>query len=87
MRPVIAPHKEFSFNGTVYTYQVKASDPDGDTLVYSLEAPPNGMTIDPATGLLTWVVPLEFKGKQGVGISVGDGHGGSAKYSIEAAVQ
>jgi len=87
MRPVITAHKEFKFDGTVYTYQVKASDPDGDTLTYSLEAPLNGMTIDPATGLLTWVVPLEFKGKQGAGISVGDGHGGSAKYSIEASIQ
>jgi hypothetical protein len=87
MPPVITAHKEFGFDGSVYTYQVRASDPDGDTLAYSLEASLNGMTIDPATGLLTWVVPSEFKGKQNIGLSVSDGHGGSAKYSIEASIQ
>jgi len=85
--PVIQEHGEFKFDGTVYTYQVKASDPDGDTLAYSLEAPPKGMTIDPATGLLTWVVPAEFKGKQDIMIIVSDGHGGTAKYNIKAAIQ
>lgn len=85
--PIIQEHKEFQFDGSVYTYQVRATDPDGDTLAYSLEAPPNGMTIGPATGLLTWVVPSEFKGKQGARISVSDGHGGSAQYNIEASIQ
>jgi hypothetical protein len=80
--PMIVDHKEFSFDGTVYTYQVRASDPDGDTLTYSLESPLSGMTIDPSTGLLKWVVPSEFKGKQDVLISVSDGNGGIAKYSI-----
>jgi len=87
MPPVIVGHKEFSFDGSVYTYQVRASDPDGDTLAYSLEVPANGMTMDPAAGLLTWVVPAEFKGKQSIMIIVSDGHSGSAKYSIEASIQ
>jgi hypothetical protein len=87
MPPVIVGHKEFSFDGSVYTYQVRASDPDGDTLAYSLEVPANGMTMDPAAGLLTWVVPAEFKGKQNIMIIVSDGHSGSAKYSIEASIQ
>jgi len=87
MPPVIVGHKEFSFDGSVYTYQVKASDPDGDTLAYSLEAPANGMTMDPVSGLLTWIVPAEFKGKQSIIITVSDGQSGSAKYSIEATIQ
>ncbi|QDU42483.1 tRNA nuclease WapA precursor [Symmachiella dynata] len=41
--------------GSEYTYQVTATDPDDDTLEYSLAGtPPNGMSIDPDTGLLTW---------------------------------
>lgn len=40
-----------------YTYEVRASDPDGDKLTYSLEGAPPGMTIDPATGRIEWNVP------------------------------
>ena len=85
--PMIVDHKDFTFDGTVYTYQVRASDPDGDTLVYSLEPPLSGMTLDPSSGLLKWVVPVEFKGTRNIGISVSDGHGGRAKYSIEPSIQ
>ena len=85
--PMIVDHKEFSFDGTVYTYQVRASDPDGDTLTYSLESPPSGMTIDSSTGLLKWAVPSEFKGKKDVSISVSDGNGGTAKYSITITIR
>lgn len=39
----------------LYTYDVEAKDPDPqDTLVYSLIEKPDGMTIDPATGLIEW---------------------------------
>ncbi len=40
-----------------YTYEVKASDPDGDKLTFSIEGAPPGMTIDPATGRIDWNVP------------------------------
>lgn len=80
--PVIIDHKEFSFDGKIYTYQVRASDLDGDTLTYSLESASNGMTIDSDNGLLTWIVPPEFKGKKNVSIIVSDGHGGTAHYNL-----
>jgi hypothetical protein len=85
--PVIVEHKECSFDGSVYTYQVRASDPDGDTLTYSLESPPAGMTIDRSTGLLKWVVPQEFKGKKNATVVVSDGNGGTATCSVEIAIQ
>lgn len=87
MPPVIVEHKEFNFDGSVYTYQVKASDPDGDTLAYSLQSPPSGMTIDPSSGLLKWVVPKEFKGKKSVVAAVSDGKGGTATYAIEITIR
>lgn len=87
MPPVIVEHKEFSFDGTTYTYQVKASDPDGDTLTYSLQSPPDGMTIDSSTGLLKWIVPQEFSGIKGVSVVASDGNGGTANYSIEISIQ
>ena len=38
-----------------YEYNVKAKDPDSeDSLSYSLATKPEGMTIDPATGLIEW---------------------------------
>jgi hypothetical protein len=85
--PMIVDHKEFSSDGAVYTYQVRASDPDADTLTYALETPPPGMTIDPSTGLLKWMIPAAFKGKQDASISVSDGNGGIAKYSITITIQ
>jgi hypothetical protein len=71
----------------VYTYQVRASDPDGDALTYSMESPVKGMAIDPATGLLQWNVPAEFKGKTDVSITVGDGNGGTSTYSVTITIQ
>ena len=85
--PVIAEHTDFSFDGTTYTYQVKASDPDGDRLTYSLGASLLGMNISESTGLLTWVVPLEFQGIQPVTIIVNDGHGGTAQYTFNIEIQ
>jgi len=87
MAPIIDEHKEFMFDGKVYSYQVKASDPDGDALTYSMASPLNEMTIDSATGLFRWNVPSEFKGKQDVSIMVSDGHGGTAMYSITITIQ
>ncbi|UCE49942.1 MAG: tandem-95 repeat protein [Phycisphaerales bacterium] len=38
-----------------YTYDVEAKDPDpGDSLLYSLDGGPEGMTIDEETGLIEW---------------------------------
>jgi hypothetical protein len=85
--PVIIEHKEFSSDGSVYTYQVKASDPDGDTLTYSVESPTNGLTIDSSTGLLKWVAPPDFKGDKNITVVVTDGHGGIVKYTLKFTIQ
>jgi hypothetical protein len=42
--------------GTTYTYQMVASDADGDPLLYGSLSMPSGMTIDYGTGLITWAV-------------------------------
>ncbi len=76
--PVIIEDMKFSFDEKIYTFQVKATDPDGDSLIYSIKIPPAGMTINPSTGIVKWDVPPEFKGKASVSISVTDGHGGEA---------
>lgn len=85
--PVIQDHGEFQFDGTRYTYQVKASDPDGDPLTYAIESPAEGMTIDNSGGLISWNVPAEFKGKKSVSVVVTDGHGGTARYLLNITIR
>ncbi len=59
-----------------FSYQIKATDRDGDTLAYALKKSPSGMSINEETGLIQWDVPREFKGKTTINISVTDGHDG-----------
>ena len=87
MPPVIEDSRNYTFQNSVYSYQVRATDPDGDRLVYSLEAAPQGMTINPATGLVTWPVPGDFRGEKSATIKVDDGNGGTATYEIRVTIQ
>ena len=80
--PSFIEHRDFSFIGGRYLYQARATDPDGDVLVYSLTDAPEGMIIDRSTGELSWNVPSDFKGRSGATIVAEDGHGGTARYSI-----
>jgi len=49
-------HNDTAFVDVAYTYDVDAADPDvGDILTYSLTgSSPEGMTIDPTTGVINW---------------------------------
>ena len=80
--PSFVEHRDFSFAGGRYLYQARATDPDGDVLVYSLSDAPEGMAIDRSTGELSWNVPPDFKGQGSATIVADDGHGGTARYSI-----
>jgi hypothetical protein len=80
--PVIAEDLSYGFDGSVYTYQVKAEDPDGDPLSYELSAGPEGMTIDPSTGQVRWEVPAEFYGEGKFTVSVRDGQGGESTRDL-----
>ncbi len=66
----------FRLEGDLYTYQVKATDPDGDELAYALKEAPSGMTIDPQKGFIRWKVPPDVTGTSHHTVSVTDGHGG-----------
>lgn len=67
----------------LYTYQVKASDPDPtqDVLSYALKKSPKGMSIDSKTGVVSWTPTNEDVGTHLVEIEVSDGKGGSAVQS------
>ncbi len=74
--PTITESMKYEFNGSTFTQQVSATDPDGDVLVYSLKSAPPGMTINKSTGLISWKVPPDFTGTQSFSVSITDGHGG-----------
>ena len=66
--PVVA------MQGTAYSYQVKATDADGDHLVYSLDVFPLGMTIS-ASGQIFWIPGSNQVGQQLVKLRVKDATG------------
>ena len=72
--------------GDLYTYDVDATDDDGDTLTYSLDIAPAGMTIDTASGLINWTPIAAQVGDNPVTVRVADGEGGFATQSFQVNV-
>ncbi|MBI5676460.1 MAG: hypothetical protein HZC48_11650 [Nitrospirae bacterium] len=80
--PMIVGDTEFNFDGKIYTHRVRADDPDGDPLTYSLKSAVENVTIDSGTGIVTWNVPRDFTGSVPVIVSVTDGHGGESTRQL-----
>ncbi len=76
--PIITSSPPTSVDGTKYLYQVKADDPDHDTITYILKLRPKGMEIDKNTGLIHWEIRKEDKGNQSVEVEASDNDGGKA---------
>lgn len=58
--------------GALYTYEVEATDPDGDELEFTLLIYPTYMTINPSTGVINWTPTKEQIGENKVEIEVSD---------------
>jgi len=71
---------------TPYFYGVRAIDPENEKLTYALDLAPDGMTIDPDTGLIRWTPTADQVGAQEVRVKVTDGFGGEALQSFTAQV-
>lgn len=70
--PVIEPVGPQSVDElALFQIQVRAVDPDGvvSDLIYSIESAPQGVAIDPATGLLSWT-PSESDGPRDYTIAI-----------------
>jgi hypothetical protein len=52
--PKIISEPEAKIEKGKFSYAVKAEDPDGDPVEFTLKDAPKGMSIDPKTGLITW---------------------------------
>lgn len=79
--------------GQPYTYQVRATDADGDDLTYQLLSSPTGMTIDAQTGLIEWspdflptTDPNTPVGHHAIQVAVSDGRGGTTQQSYTLSI-
>jgi hypothetical protein len=73
---------DYDFDGTTYTYQVRATDPDGDRVTYSLVSGPEGMLLEPASGIISWRVPPDLIGKTSFIVAAEDGRGGRREMAL-----
>jgi RHS repeat-associated protein len=80
---------------TPYSYQATATDPDGtkptdpagETLTYSVVSGPQGLSVNPATGLVAWTPTVAQLGISSVTLQVDDGRGGTATQVYTVAVR
>lgn len=74
---------QYNSEGDSINLYVSASDPDNDSLSYSADGLPDGLSIDSMTGLISGTVPDEGIGSYSVTVSVEDGQGGSTSTSFD----
>jgi len=78
-----------AIEGQSYRYSVSATDPDNDTLVYTLVSAPAGMIIDASSGAIAWV-PIDTQvGLHAITVSVDDSNGGVVQqnFSIDVTAE
>lgn len=66
--------------GATYSYHAAVTDPDGDAVGLDLLGAPAGMTVDPASGLVSW--SNAQPGQHSVTLQADDGQGGQATQSF-----
>lgn len=84
---IISAPPATAVQGDTYVYLFQASDPDGDTLRYSLAEGPPDMTVDPGLGLVVWTPGPYDVGAWKVVLSVTDGKSTPLKQSYYISVQ
>lgn len=71
------------FSGNNLDFTVKATDPDGDPLTFSLINAPEGMSIDPATGRIHWTKEKSQQSSYKIQVIVADNDGGQGTMELE----
>ncbi len=67
---------------TQYSYDVNATDSDGDAITYLLTQSPAGMQVDSQSGEITWTPVVNQLGSHDIAIRVEDGQGGFSTQSF-----
>jgi hypothetical protein len=84
--PLITSTPATSVNlGQTYQYDVNATDPDEDVIVFTLLSSPAGAILDQFTGLITWLPNSSQVGTQLFIVEAQDGRGGRniQSFSVE----
>ena len=74
------------FVDEAYSYDVNATDADGDPLTYSLTTAPSGMTIAASTGVISWTPNAAQAGTHAVAVRVEDDKGAFDGQSFNISV-
>jgi len=74
--------KDAVMDASAYTYQVVASDADGDPLTFSLQQSPQGMSVDADTGLVSWDLAQASEGEVKFRIGVRDDFEGETLQAV-----
>jgi hypothetical protein len=76
-------------DGNIYTYQVKANDPDSDPITFRLKTAPKEMEIDKETGLIRWEIRKGDRGTQLIEIEASDSEGAKSiqRYTLSIDVR
>ena len=82
--PMIISSPPSNLSGNIYTYQVKAEDPDNDPIIFALKTAPKGMRINKETGLIQWEVPEGDSGDHLIEIEATDSEGAKSfqRYTL-----
>ena len=86
---IISPPNVAAAENVEYRYQIVVDDPElafGDVMTYSLTAGPAGMTVDTASGLVTWSPTAGDPRKSAVTVGVEDSQGLSDTQSFDVII-
>jgi hypothetical protein len=87
--PFIVSSPSNKMDGSIYTYQVQANDPDNDPILFTLKNAPKGMEINKETGLIQWKIHKGDQGTQVIEIEASDGEGAKSiqKFTLSVAAR
>jgi hypothetical protein len=84
--PVIVSQPDLAGSDGVFAYRMTAKDPDGDELHYGLGKVPEGMTVLPESGEVSWTPREDQAGAHAVEIWVEDPQGARATQRFELTI-
>lgn len=84
--PAVGNPVEVSFDGSVWSARVPATDGDGDPLSFRLKEGPPGMTVD-GEGRVRWPVPAGYAGTASATVVVTDGAGGETAGTFRVTIR
>jgi hypothetical protein len=85
--PEISQNFAFKVEDQVMTYQISASDPDGDPMTYGIKNQPEGMNVDANSGLVTWNIPPDYAGVASFVVVASDPSGASVEMLLQLTVK